>query len=105
MFGGVVRLMTTGPRDAGAIAQEIVSVGGETEALLMWGAESAFNFLLDIPAPTRYVYQYPLYTCGYTSGERLGELAMDIRESLPLIVDTSSSNALVPPIDSGERAV
>lgn len=103
LMGQVKQLRAVGQRDAKPIAQEITAIGGDTETLLMWGAESAFNFLLGVRAPTRYVYQYPLYMCGYTTPAKVGELAADIRKTRPLIVDTSSSNALVPPIDASER--
>jgi len=31
------------------------------ETVLMWGAESAYNFMARRASPTRFVYQYPLY--------------------------------------------
>jgi len=103
LAGQVNQLRLVGPRDARPTSQEILAIGGVTDTLLMWGAETTFNYLLDIPAPTRYVYQYPLYTCGYTTPERVDEVAADIRRAAPLIVDTSNENALVPPIDTAKR--
>lgn len=76
----------------------------DEEYLLMWGAESTFNFLADKPAPTRYVYQYPLYTCGYVSPSMVEEFREDIASKLPLIVDSSSGNPAVPPIDVEARS-
>jgi hypothetical protein len=70
----------------------------------MWGAESTFNFLAGKPAPTRYVYQYPLYTCGYVSPAMVEEFRADLASRLPLIVDSSSSNPAVPPIDPEARS-
>ncbi len=72
--------------------------------LLMWGAESAFNFLAGKPAPTRYVYQYPLYTCGYVKPSMVEEFRADLASRVPLIVDSSSSNPAVPPIDAEARS-
>ena len=77
----------------------------DDEYLLMWGAESTYNFLTDKPAPSRYVYQYPLYTCGYVSPSMGEEFREDVVSRLPLIVDSSSSNPAVPPIDAQARSV
>ncbi|MEQ9618319.1 MAG: glycosyltransferase family 39 protein [Deltaproteobacteria bacterium] len=71
--------------------------------LLMWGAESSVNYVTEIKAPTRYVYQYPLYTCGYYTEEMINEFLDDIAQKKPLIVDTSMTNELIPPIDDNER--
>lgn len=103
LAGQVNGLRIVGVRDARPIAQEITAIGGTNDTLLMWGAETTFNYLLGVPAPTRYVYQYPLYMCGYTTPEKVDELAASIRRAGPLIVDTSRGNGLVPPIDAGDR--
>jgi len=100
LVGHAVQLRALGPRNATPIAQEIMNVAGPSDSLLMWGAEAGFNFLLAVPAPTRYAYQYPLYTCGYTTAERIEELAAGIEREGPLIVDTANSNGLVPPLDA-----
>jgi hypothetical protein len=70
------------------------------DTVLVWGAETAVNFLCERPAPTRFVYQYPLYTSGYTRDELLKEFAADLRRNPPLFVlDTSSSNIIIPSLD------
>jgi hypothetical protein len=76
----------------------------DTNYLLMWGAEASYNFFTKIRSPTRYVYQYPLYTCGYHTDEKIKELIDDIARSHPLIVDTSTTNDDAPPIDRNERS-
>ena len=95
--------LDNGSRDAFERAADLTQY--DEEYLLMWGAESTFNFLSDKPAPTRYVYQYPLYTCGYVSPGMVEEFREDIASRHPLIVDSSSSNPAVPPIDAEARSV
>lgn len=72
--------------------------------VLMWGAETALNFLLNRPSPTRYVYQYPLYRVGYQSEAMVREFLEDLMANPPrIIVDTSVTNARIPPIASARR--
>lgn len=73
--------------------------------LLMWGAETSINFVTRMQSPTRFAYQYPLYTCGYATKERVEEFLNDISQKKPLIVDASSSadTGSIPPIDRNER--
>lgn len=73
------------------------------EYLLMWGAEASVNYATKIKSPTRYVYQYPLYTCGYYTEEMINEFLDGIRGKNPIIVDTSSTNEFIPPIDDIKR--
>ncbi len=75
----------------------------DAEYLLMWGAEASVNYATKIKSPTRYVYQYPLYTCGYYTKEMINEFLDDIRDKKPMIVDTSSTNEFIPPIDDIKR--
>ncbi len=65
----------------------------------MWGAETAYHYFSGRPSASRYVYQYPLYVCGYATPERIAEFGRRVFEARPLIVDTSSTNARVPALD------
>jgi len=85
------------------VIEEINDVAENENYLLMWGAESSVNFITEIKTPTRYLYQYPLYTCGYYTEEMLEEFLDDIAHRKPLIVDTSTTNKLTPPIDDDKR--
>jgi len=76
----------------------------DTNYLLMWGAEASYYFFTKMRSPTRYVYQYPLYTCGYHTDEKIQEFLDDIARTHPLIVDTSATNEDTPPIDNNERS-
>jgi hypothetical protein len=59
----------------------------EEDTVLMLGAESVINFLSRRRAPTRYVYQYPLYLLGRRP--MVEEFFDDIIEHKPaLIIDT-----------------
>lgn len=71
--------------------------------LLMWGAEVRYNFVAARTAPSRFVYQYPLYTCGYVTDAMVTEFANDIARHKPLIIDTSSTNPVVPPLSVAGR--
>ncbi|MBN1641419.1 MAG: glycosyltransferase family 39 protein [Anaerolineae bacterium] len=82
--------------------RERVPVG---ETVLVWGAESGVNFASGYRSPTRYVYQYPLLTRGYQTSAKVDEFYADIAGSKPyVIIDTSSTNGAIPPLDRSERA-
>jgi hypothetical protein len=56
-------------------------------------------------APTRYVYQYPLYTRGYQTTAMVEEFFRDLASAPPaVIIDTSTTNSLVPPLEPSQRA-
>ncbi|OGT25790.1 MAG: hypothetical protein A2Z17_07110 [Gammaproteobacteria bacterium RBG_16_66_13] len=96
-----VHVLTAGPRDTSRTAAEVTAYNGTY--LLMWGAEVSYNYIAGLPAPTKYAYQYPLYTCDYVSGDMLATFRRDIETWQPVIVDTSSTNDRVPPIDPNLR--
>lgn len=77
----------------------------EHEYVLMWGAEAGINFMSERASPTRFVYQYPLYTVGYQSAALVQEFKRDIETNKPaLIIDTSATNGVIPPLDSERRS-
>ncbi len=66
------------------------------ERVLVWGAEATINFLTRRAAPTRFVYQYPLYTAGYTRDELVEEFLRDLQRTPPrFVVDTSATNPII----------
>ncbi len=72
--------------------------------VLMWGAETSVNFLAHRRSPSRYVYQYALYMRGYSKPWRILEFFRNLRAHSPVvIVDTSSTNDLIPPIELDAR--
>jgi hypothetical protein len=72
--------------------------------VLVWGAEPQVLALTSRQAPGRYAYLYPLLTLGYATPERLAEFNDDLRSQTPaLLIDTSATNGVIPPLDSGRR--
>jgi len=67
--------------------------------LLVWGAEAQINFALDKESPSRYFYQYPLFSDSYATPEMISEFVHDITVKKPLIIDTSATNVKAYPID------
>jgi len=65
-------------------------------SILIWGAESTFHYLVGIPSPTRYVYQYPLVRDAYCTEEKGQEFLQDIKATMPMIIDASISNTWMP---------
>lgn len=63
------------------------------DSILIWGAETAVNFYTKRTSPTRYVYQYPLTSPGYTSRTQVIEFLSDLKENSPeLIIDSNRSD-------------
>jgi hypothetical protein len=96
-----IYLLNHGARDAFARGADLAQY--DEQYLLMWGAETTFNFLAGKPSPTRYVFQYPLYACDYVSDEMVEEFRGDVVSKRPVIVDSSPGNPGVPPIDPEQR--
>ncbi len=68
--------------------------------VLVWGAEAAVNFVTHRKSPTRFVYQYPLLHTGYVTEDKIQLFLDEIKVNRPrLIIDTSSTNKIVPPLD------
>lgn len=71
----------------------IVSSTEPDDEVLMVGAETAINYLSKRISPTKYVYQYPLASSGYTTDEMINEFVEDIRSNPPeLIIQTNNEN-------------
>jgi len=78
------------------IVARIQSMTKPGDTVLVWGAESAINYFSGRASPTRYVYQYPLYTNGYTSEEIILEFLDSIIKNRPkLIIDTKNEGLLI----------
>jgi hypothetical protein len=69
------------------------------DTVLVWGALPVFNVLSSRHAPTRYIYQYPLYTPGYQRQELVTQFISDLNAKRPvLIIDASPLDPTVPPL-------
>ena len=87
-------LRTALPHDRGSEDPELVQYLTTKHAdcpLLMWGAETKWNFMARRRSPSRYCYIYPLLYPGYRQQERFQELLRDL-EAHPdtVIVDTEA---------------
>ena len=72
--------------------------------VLLWGAETKYNFLTGRKSPTKYTYQYPLLTRNYDTTNKIQEFINEIQENKPkLIIDTSATNSRIPPLDYSKR--
>ncbi len=72
-----------------SVIHKIESETTKNDKVLLWGAETSINYLSGRLSPTRFVYQYPLYTKGYVNEELILEFLDDlIRERPRLIIDT-----------------
>jgi|LFRM01.1.fsa_nt_gb hypothetical protein len=75
-----------------------------SDTVLFWGAETSLNVMSNRNAPTRYVYQYPLFTHGYAKQSMMDEFLQDLKSTPPkYIIDTSSTNSIVIPINQSKR--
>lgn len=71
------------------IIESINEITTPEDKILLWGAASSINFDTRLRSPTRFVYQYPLYTKGYSNEKMILEFLEDIIKSRPkLIIDT-----------------
>lgn len=87
------------------VVQIIQKMSSEDEAVLMWGAEAAYNFSAQRVSPSKFVYQYPLYTNGFVTQQMIEQFINDVIHNRPsLIIDTK--NEFTPflefPLDSEE---
>lgn len=103
------RLDTLGPTPATTAQLELVAyVRRETtpdDMLLVWGAQPVYNWLAERASPTRFSYQYALYTDGFQSAALFSEVVADLQRQPPaLILDTSTNDGSIPPIDDSRRA-
>ena len=81
------------------------------DKILVWGSESSLYFLSKRQSPSKYFYQYALFTPGYTNNDKFSELLSEISVNKPkIIIDASRStidkeigeNQIVPPIKNVE---
>lgn len=81
----------TGVNQQEYFVNRIVRLTGAEDKVLLWGAEAALNFFSRRQSPTRFVYQYPLYTSGYTNEQMILEFLDSIVNERPrLIIDTQN---------------
>jgi len=71
------------------IVSKIQSNTSPEDRILLWGAETSVNYFSRRVSPTRFVYQYPLYTRGYVNEQMIIEfLDSVIRMHPKWLIDT-----------------
>jgi len=71
------------------------------DTLLIWGAETATNYLLNIPAPNRFSYNYPLMNCDFIQEKDVSDFVLDLSQEKPVIIDSAKTNPEVSPLAGG----
>ena len=66
--------------------------------LLVWGNAVIYNLAADKPAPTKFVYQYPLNSDGYVSETMVAEFVEALQVFQPIVMDMSASIEKFPEI-------
>jgi len=86
------------------IVNYIQNNSNNTDYVLLWGAETKFNFLTERKSPTKFTYQYPLFMINYDNSKKIHQFIAEIKKNKPvLIIDTSTTNSLIPPINTTKR--
>ena len=95
-----------GPSPYEDVTRYVQQTTDEDDAVLVWGAETAIDFVAGRRSPTRFVYQYALFAMpGYQNPALVEEFLAGIKANEPvLIIDTSPTNRVVPPLDAAARA-
>ncbi len=85
------------------IASYVAAVTNQGDYVLVWGDEPIINFLSGRTSPSRFFYQYPLVTRGYSSRSLIKEFINDVQNHhTPIIIDTPGN--ILPPLDEKERS-
>jgi hypothetical protein len=80
-----------------AIVEFIIQEVSPAETVLLWGGETTYHLLSRRASPTRYAYQYALFTEGYTTPEMVDEFLTALEGHPPaLIIDAGIGNPFMP---------
>lgn len=66
------------------------------QPLLVLGNQVTLNWLSGRPSPTRFVYQTPLFTDGYTTPAMIDEVIAELQENPPVVIDTGPPGGFLP---------
>ena len=78
--------------------KQLYEIAPENTEVVFWGNEVEYNFVMNLPSPTRYIYLYPFMDNKYATNSMRNEFLSSIKEMKPVIVDIQPSS--VPPIKS-----
>ncbi|MBI9047127.1 MAG: glycosyltransferase family 39 protein [Anaerolineaceae bacterium] len=85
------------------LLSELKATIPESEYVLFWGAETAYNYLLDKQSPTRYVYQFPLTWCSLIVEQDIDQFIQDLEKTKAIIIDASNTNVEIHSLDYAEH--
>jgi hypothetical protein len=86
--------------EQGVCADYILTHTSPGDTVLIWGNASAYNFLTERQAPSRFVYTYAFGVPYYVSQEMADGLIKDIAEKKPLIIDATAKDKTIAGINS-----
>ncbi len=87
--------------EQGVYADYILTHTKPGDSVLIWGNASAYNFLTERQAPSRFVYTYAFGVPYYVSQEMADGLIKDIAEKKPMIIDATAKDKTIAGINSG----
>lgn len=97
----------TGEQSSTQAAIDYVNLNTQpADYLLLWGAETNINVVTGRLAPSRFVYQYPLFNYPARREEFVKEFLQNLQSRPPsLIIDSTSAggNEIMPPLDATAR--
>jgi hypothetical protein len=76
---------------------------GDDAYILVWGAGTWINYMVEAEAPTPFNYQYPLYDPQFRTETMVAEFVMAMEEKRPVIFDTSLFNVYTVPLNPDAR--
>lgn len=79
-------------KNNGNVVDYVITHSEPNDCILVWGAETFVNYFSDRCAPTKFVYQTPLFMANYVSIGMIEEFLDDIVNNQPeLIIDSTGS--------------
>lgn len=92
-------------KDKDEVVNYIEKNTADDDFVLIWGAETKYNFATDRPSPTRFNYQYALLRDGYSDASLINGFVEELEATPPIIIiDSSPSNPVFPPLDFNQRS-
>lgn len=81
--------------------RQLYKIAPKNTEVIFWGNEVQYNFIMDLPSPSKYIYLYPFMRHGYATSEMQNSLLNSIKTRKPVIVDIQPSS--MPPIKAPSR--
>lgn len=76
----------------------------QDDYVLMWGSETATNFVTKRKSPVKYPYQSAIFTKYYQNRILVNDFLSDLNKNKPaIIIDASANDKNIPPLNSNKR--